>query len=52
MAHKQAKDVGSQSGAKDVKKTPGKGAKLPPMPAAKRGPKTAKGVERKVKKGY
>lgn len=50
MAHKQAKDVGSQSGAKDVRKTPGKMPKLPPMPAAK-GSKTVKGAMKKAK-GY
>jgi hypothetical protein len=36
MAHRQDKDIGSQSGARDVRKTPGKGPKLPPMPAARR----------------
>lgn len=36
MSHKQPKDAKvSESGAKDVRKTPGKGAKMPPMPAAK-----------------
>lgn len=52
MAHKQPKDPSSQSGAKDVRKTPGKGAKMPPMPAGAKKPMTVKGVERKVKKGY
>ena len=47
--HDRAKE-GSQSGAKDTRKTPGKAGKLPPMPAAK-GARTVKGTVRKVK-GY
>jgi hypothetical protein len=36
MAHRQAKEPNSQSGAQDVRKTPGKGAKLPPMGAKRK----------------
>jgi hypothetical protein len=36
VAHREAKDIGSQSGARDVRKTPGKGAKLPPMGAKRK----------------
>lgn len=51
MAYKSHKESGgSESKARDVKKTPGKSPKLPPMPAA-RGAKTATGTKRKVK-GY
>jgi hypothetical protein len=31
MAHRQAKEPNSQSGAQDVRKTPGKASKPPPM---------------------
>lgn len=52
MAYKSHKESGgSESKAKDVRKTPGKSPKMPPMPAAK-GAKTAKGTARKVKQGY
>jgi hypothetical protein len=36
VAHREAKDIGSQSGARDVRKTPGKDAKLPPMGAKRK----------------
>jgi hypothetical protein len=35
VAHREAKEPNSQSGARDVRKTPGKGSKLPPMPGGK-----------------
>lgn len=51
MAYKSHKESGvSESKAKDVRKQPGKAAKLPPMPAA-RGAKTVTGTKRKAK-GY
>jgi hypothetical protein len=31
VAHRQPKDIGSQSGAQDVRRTPGKMSKPPPM---------------------
>lgn len=44
MSHKQPKDAKmSESGAKDVRKTPGKGSKMPPMPAARKMAKAKKG---------
>jgi hypothetical protein len=46
VAHREPKDAKmSESGAKDVRKTPGKGSKMPPMPAAKTSmkPKMKKG---------
>ena len=36
MAHRQAKEPNSQSGAQDVRKTPGKFAKPPPMGAKRK----------------
>jgi hypothetical protein len=36
VAHRQAKDIGSQSQATDVRKTPGKMSKPPPMGAKRR----------------
>jgi hypothetical protein len=36
VAHRQAKDIGSQSGAQDVRKTPGKMSKPPPMGAKRK----------------
>jgi hypothetical protein len=50
-SHHNRSDKGSQSKARDTRKTPGKAAKLPPMPATKKGATTVKGTQRKVK-GY
>lgn len=36
MAHRQPKDPNSESGAQDVRKTPGKFAKPPPMGAKRK----------------
>jgi hypothetical protein len=53
MAHKQQKDAKmSESGAKDVRKTPGKGSKMPPMPAGKMPMRGGRTSTHKGKKGY
>ena len=36
MAHRQPKDGGSESSARDVRKTPGKPSKMPPMGAKRK----------------